>query len=188
MFWVLSSKLSDICIGIDKMCKFEHWKTGLSIISDTEFQTIAKMFFIFFKVGIAGWFPIFSFIIRTWNIRYIDLMLLICRTLTTKVNLCRTKAAISAVSQYNLPRQAGHAPPTEPCPRRQKFFSSVGFSNRWPRSLESDSRPEQLPVVLSGFFEFFALLFTFYGFFSESSKTNIIPNFWFPFPNSYRLR
>jgi len=102
MLWVLSSKLSDICIGVDKMCKFEHWKTGLSIISDTEFQMIAKMFyFYFFKVGIAGWFPIFSFIIRTWNIRYIDLMLLICRTLTTKVNLCRTKAAISAVSQYN---------------------------------------------------------------------------------------
>ena len=73
MLWVPSSKLSDMCIGIDKMCTFKHWKAGLS-----ELQTTAKMFF--FKVVYLAAFCFFS----------LYLMLLLCRTLTTKVNLCPT--------------------------------------------------------------------------------------------------
>ena len=56
MLWVPSSKLSDMCIGIDKMCTFKHWKTGLS-----ELQTTAKMFF--FKVVYLAAFYFFPFIL-----------------------------------------------------------------------------------------------------------------------------
>jgi hypothetical protein len=75
-------KLSDICIGIDKMCKFKHWKTGLS-----ELQTTAKMFFYCFKVGISGRFPFFCPLLLGPQIQDILIFftLLLCRTLTTKL-------------------------------------------------------------------------------------------------------
>jgi len=67
MLWVPSSKLSDMCIGIDKMCTFKHWKAG-------------RQQKCFFKVVYLAAFCFF----------FLYLMLLLCRTLTTKVNLCPT--------------------------------------------------------------------------------------------------